>query len=315
MNSALFKQLCERKLHPEARTFVTQCGSEGERKGNKEHCIQLLWWVLIPLWPFLISPPFTATVLFHCTPFTSLSPLSLSFLSQLSFCVSCSISPLTPPPSRHCASHSSPPPKRKWENGKSCCLLWHPCLPTNNAVLRFVQLPRSLLVCMYPSNPPPHTHTHSTPFPYRPTKAADAVFSAAKPPATLLHHQQPPDCYSSKYAEGSLPKATYRERERDACQCCLPTTTNSRLGSAVSWEGFQQDTFFYLDGWWWGLRWGWRRRRNNTKRNIICIYSSLKKSLESCGCHRWVLHWYLANAGWIIEVWGFSKGTRIGGKL
>lgn len=163
---------------------------------------------------------------------------------------------------------------------------------------------RSLCACIPP--PPP-------PFPYRPTKAADAVFSAAKPSATLLHHHQPPDCYSSKYAEGSLPKATYRER--DACQCCLPTTTNSRLGSALSWEGFQQDTFFYLDGWWWGLRWGWRRRRNNTKRNIICIYSSLKKSLESCGCHRWVLHWYLANAGWIIEVWGFSKGTRIGGKL
>lgn len=48
--------------------------------------------------------------------------------------------------------------KRKWENGKSCSLLWHPCLPTHNAVLRFVQLPRSLLVCMYPCAPPPTRH-------------------------------------------------------------------------------------------------------------------------------------------------------------
>lgn len=48
--------------------------------------------------------------------------------------------------------------KRKWESSKSHNLLQHPCLPTHNAVLRFVQLPRSLLVCMYTSTPPAAPH-------------------------------------------------------------------------------------------------------------------------------------------------------------
>lgn len=46
-------------------------------------------------------------------------------------------------------------------------------------------------------------------------------------------------------------------------------------------------------------------------RNNACIHL-LKKCVESNGCHRWVHHWHLANAGWIIEVWGFSKGMRRG---
>lgn len=146
---------------------------------------------------------------------------------------------------------------------------------------------------MYPSTPPPYT------FPLSPNKGGGCcIFSCnitPPSPAPLIVigvSTMRRVCQSSTHTE--------RERERDACQCCILTTiTNSRLGCALSWEGFQRDTFFYLDG----RR--WRRRRRGAgdgggggddgeeitqKPNIICIYSSLKKSLESCGCHRRVPH-------------------------
>lgn len=133
-------------------------------------------------WPFLMPSPFTATVLFHyCLFFSCLS----AFLSSPAFILSVSF-PLFFSRNLRLVivpSHSSPAPKRKWENGKSHSLLWHPCLPTHNAVLRFVQLPRSLLVCMYTSTPPPHT------FPLSPNKGSGCGIFSCK---TLCNVTPPP---------------------------------------------------------------------------------------------------------------------------
>ncbi len=147
--------------------------------------------------------------------------------------------------------------KKKMGNGKSYSFLWHPCLPTHNAVLRFVQLPRSLLVCMYPSTPTsPSLHL--------------SLIAQQRQRMLYFQLQNLMKCYPHPHhclivivvsmLRGVCQKLhTYREREREreregnACQCCIPTTNNSRLGTALSYEGFQQDTFFYLDGWWWGL--------------------------------------------------------------
>lgn len=134
-----------------------------------------LLFLLLSLSPFTFSSP-------PLPPHTFLFPffLFLPFILSVSFHLS------TPPSSRHCASHSSPPKKRKWKNGKSCSLLWHPCLPTHNAVLRFVQLLRSLLVCMYPSTPPSST------FPLSPNKGGGCCIFSCKtscnvtPTSTIL---------------------------------------------------------------------------------------------------------------------------------
>lgn len=198
----------------------------------------------------MIFLPFTATVLIHSNLFTSVSYL-LFFAPQVSFCVFHSIFPLTPPLSHHCASHCSPPPKRKWENGKSCCLLWHPCLPTHNAVFRFVQLPRSLLVCTYPSTTPTlhlslitqqrHRMLH-----FQLQNLVQCCSTTTNPLIVIVVCMWRGVCQSGIQTESE----TDSESERNACQCCIPTNPNSRLGSTLSWEGFQQDTFFYLDGWW-----------------------------------------------------------------
>lgn len=172
------------------------------------------------LWPFLMPSPFTATALFHCAFFSCLSaflftPAFILSVSFLLFSLTASVSSLCP---RTPALHQK-------ENGKTAnptasygICVYQPIMPFSDL---FSSQDRSLCACI----PPPR---HPTPFPYRPTKAADAVFSAAKPCATLLHRHQPPDCYGSKYAEGRLPTAT--RRGRDACQCCFATATNSRLG-------------------------------------------------------------------------------------
>lgn len=128
----------------------------------------------LPSYAFFLSP-FTVTVLFRSR--------SLHFLVSLSllwFCLSHSISPLTPPPSRHCASHSSPQRKKeRKENGKTANPAASYGIRVYQSIMPFSDLfssqDRSLCACI-----PPPPHTHPPPFPYRPTKAADAVFSAAK---------------------------------------------------------------------------------------------------------------------------------------
>lgn len=153
--------------------------------------------------------PFTATVLFHrCLFFSCLSaflssPAFILSVSFLLFSLTTSVSSLCP---RTPALHQK-------ENGKTAnptasygIRVYQPIMPFSDL---FSSQDRSLCACI----PPPR---RPTPFPYRPTKATDAVFSAAKPCAMLLHrHQPPPDCYGSKYAEGRLPTATRRERERE----------------------------------------------------------------------------------------------------
>lgn len=116
-NSFVSKSCIQRLKVP--RTFVTQCGSEGERKVNKEHCIQLLWWVLIPLWPFLIFLPFTATVLVHSKLFTSVS-LLLFLAPQVSFFVSFHLSTHTTSVSSLCLTLQ---PSTKKKMGKRQILL------------------------------------------------------------------------------------------------------------------------------------------------------------------------------------------------
>lgn len=125
--------------------------------------------------PFI--SPFTVTVPFHCTPFTFLSPVSLFFPSRLS--VSFHLSTHTTAISSLCLALQ---PSAKKENGKTAnpaasygIRVYQPIMPFSDL---FSSRDRSLCACI----PPP---PHPPPFPYHPTKAADAVFSAAKPPATL----------------------------------------------------------------------------------------------------------------------------------
>lgn len=122
---------------------------------------QLLSRLLTAFWPLSIPSPGAATALLPLLlPQLVGLPLSAPRLS-FSLPPSPNLRLVAAPP------RSSPPPekerggeekKRKWESGKSHSLLQHPCLPTHNAVLRFVQLPRSLLVCMYTSTPPAAPH-------------------------------------------------------------------------------------------------------------------------------------------------------------
>lgn len=80
------------------------------------------------------------------------------------------------------------------KNGKSCSLLWHLCLPTHNAVLRFVELPRSLLVCMYPSIPPTlHLSLIAQ------QRRRMLYFRLQTLLQCYPHSLHPLDCYSGKY--------------------------------------------------------------------------------------------------------------------
>lgn len=86
----------------------------------------------------------------------------------------------------------APKKKKKMGKSKSCSLLWHLCLPTHNAVPRFVQLPGLLLVYMYlPTSPTPHLFLISQ------QRQGMLYFQLQHPPPTL----HPCDCYSGKYTE------------------------------------------------------------------------------------------------------------------
>lgn len=124
--------------------------------------VQLPSRLLTAFWPLSIPSPGAATALAPAAPSSACLPASLcssAFIFSASF---------PEPSSRRCAPTLQPTARkrerggkkkeRKWESGKSHSLLQHPCLPTHNAVLRFVQLPRSLLVCMYTSTPPAALH-------------------------------------------------------------------------------------------------------------------------------------------------------------
>lgn len=222
-NSKSFIQLCTEKAAPEARTFTTLCECAGEWKSSKKAArIQLLWWVLIALcghsWcPRLLQPLSYSTIaFFSCLSAFLSSPAFILSVSFPLFSLTTSVSSLCP---RTPALHQK-------ENGKTAnptasygIRVYQPIMPFSDL---FSSRDRSLCACI----PPPR---HPTPFPYRPTKAADAVFSAAKPCATLLHRHQPPRLLRKQVCWGEAANSD-TQRERDACQCCFATATNSRLG-------------------------------------------------------------------------------------
>lgn len=123
-------------------------------------------------------------------PLLSLHPSLLCLPPHLSFYVSHPISPLAPPPSISPLCLMLQPFHQK-ENGKTAnpaaCYgirVYQPIMPFSDL---FSSQDLALCACIPPPPNPP-------PFPYHPTKAADAIFSAPKPPATLPHHHQPLDC-------------------------------------------------------------------------------------------------------------------------
>lgn len=128
--------------------------SDGENK--KCRVFNFSQQLLTASWPFSIPSPGTAAALL---PLLLLSLfaclcvlLGFHFLCLHPRTFSSSLRPRAP------ARKGWVGKKRKWESSKSHSLLQHPCLPTHNAVLRFVQLPRSLLVCMYTSAQPAAPH-------------------------------------------------------------------------------------------------------------------------------------------------------------
>lgn len=188
---------------------------------------ELLWWD----WLLLISTAFTLTAPRHF----------FVFLPQLSFCLSHSISPLTPPPSISPLCLMLQPFHQK-ENGKTAnpaaCYgirVYQPIMPFSDL---FSSQDLSLCACI-PPPPTPHLSLITQ------QRQRMLYFQLQ----TLLQHY-PTTANPLIVKVVSMLRGVCQKlhTERDACQCSSPTTSNSRLGSALSWEGFQQDTFFYLMG-------------------------------------------------------------------